>query len=102
MRLRYQIISLVVLMIRKRSYVTSALIILSIFFAIYCSFWHGKAGARLFETLFHLPYQTALWLGAFATIGYVCIGGFLAPPKGQIRYLMIFALLLYLSSHTCL
>ncbi|WP_420002297.1 sodium/proline symporter PutP [Acinetobacter sp. LF10] len=74
--------------------VTSALIIL-IFFAIYCA--SGMvAGARLFETLFHLPYQTALWLGAFATIGYVCIGGFLAISWTDTFQagLMIFALLL--------
>ena len=36
------------------------------------------AGARLFENTFHLPYSTALWLGAIATIAYVFIGGFLA------------------------
>ncbi|MEC8567794.1 MAG: sodium:proline symporter, partial [Pseudomonadota bacterium] len=74
--------------------VTSALIIL-IFFAIYCA--SGMvAGARLFETLFHLPYQTALMLGAFATIGYVCIGGFLAISWTDTFQagLMIFALLL--------
>ena len=36
------------------------------------------AGARLFENTFQLDYQTALWLGAIATISYVFIGGFLA------------------------
>ncbi|MFT4020633.1 MAG: sodium/proline symporter PutP [Acinetobacter sp.] len=54
----------------------SALIIL-IFFSIYCA--SGMvAGARLFETIFHMDYTTALWLSAIATISYVCIGGFLA------------------------
>lgn len=74
--------------------VTSALIIL-VFFAIYCA--SGMvAGARLFETLFHMPYETALWLGAFATIGYVCVGGFLAISWTDTFQagLMIFALLL--------
>lgn len=48
-----------------------------IFFTIYCA--SGVvAGARLFEDIFHMPYQTALWVGAIATIFYVFIGGFLA------------------------
>lgn len=56
--------------------ICSALIIL-IFFSIYCA--SGMvAGARLFETIFHMDYTTALWLSAIATISYVCIGGFLA------------------------
>ena len=56
--------------------ISSALIIL-IFFSIYCA--SGMvAGARLFETIFHMDYTTALWLSAIATISYVCIGGFLA------------------------
>jgi Na+/proline symporter len=54
----------------------SAIVIL-VFFAIYCA--SGMvAGARLFESLFGWDYTTALWLGAVATILYVCIGGFLA------------------------
>lgn len=56
--------------------VISALAIL-IFFTIYCA--SGMvAGARLFESLFNVPYSLAIWLGAFATISYVFIGGFLA------------------------
>lgn len=56
--------------------VSSALVIL-VFFAIYCA--SGMvAGARLFESLFGWSYTTALWIGAIATISYVCIGGFLA------------------------
>lgn len=47
------------------------------FFTIYAA--SGMvAGARLFENTFQLDYQTALWLGAIATISYVFIGGFLA------------------------
>lgn len=48
-----------------------------VFFTIYCA--SGvMAGARLFENMFGLPYQTALWVGAACTIAYVFIGGFLA------------------------
>lgn len=47
------------------------------FFTIYAA--SGMvAGARLFENTFQMDYETALWLGAFATISYVFIGGFLA------------------------
>ena len=56
--------------------VIAALVIL-LFFTIYCS--SGMvAGARLFETTFDMPYSTAIWFGAAATIVYVFIGGFLA------------------------
>lgn len=54
--------------------IVSATIIL-FFFAIYCA--SGVvAGARLFENLFEVPYATALWYGALATILYTFIGGF--------------------------
>lgn len=54
---------------------TTAVIL--VFFTIYCA--SGMvAGARLFENMFGLPYQTALWVGAACTISYVFIGGFLA------------------------
>ncbi len=56
--------------------VISAVVIL-VFFTIYSA--SGMvAGARLFESTFGLPYQTALWVGAAATIAYVFLGGFLA------------------------
>lgn len=56
--------------------IISAAVIL-IFFTIYCA--SGiVAGARLFENTFDMPYETALWVGAAATIAYVFIGGFLA------------------------
>ena len=74
--------------------VISALVIL-VFFAIYCA--SGMvAGARLFESLFGWDYTTALWIGAIATIAYVCIGGFLAISWTDTFQagLMIFALLL--------
>lgn len=74
--------------------VSSALVIL-VFFAIYCA--SGMvAGARLFESLFDWSYTTALWIGAIATISYVCIGGFLAISWTDTFQagLMIFALLI--------
>ncbi|MFT4172916.1 MAG: sodium/proline symporter PutP [Rhodocyclaceae bacterium] len=56
--------------------ILSALIIL-VFFAVYAS--SGVvAGARLFESTFGISYSTALWVGAFATIMYTLVGGFLA------------------------
>lgn len=56
--------------------IVSAAVIL-IFFTIYCA--SGVvAGARLFENTFDMPYDTALYVGAVATIIYVFIGGFLA------------------------
>jgi len=56
--------------------IITALVIL-IFFTLYAA--SGVvAGARLFESMFGLPYASALWVGAIATIAYVFIGGFLA------------------------
>ncbi|MGN0935607.1 MULTISPECIES: sodium/proline symporter PutP [Acinetobacter] len=74
--------------------IISAVVIL-VFFAIYCA--SGMvAGARLFESLFGWNYTTALWIGAIATISYVCIGGFLAISWTDTFQagLMIFALLI--------
>ncbi len=72
----------------------SALIIL-VFFTVYCA--SGVvAGARLFESLFELPYETALIVAVIATISYVFIGGFLAVSWTDTvqASLMITALLL--------
>src|SRR5690554_1331196 len=56
--------------------VVSAVVIL-IFFTLYAA--SGVvAGARLFESMFRLPYVWAMWVGAFCTMAYVFIGGFLA------------------------
>lgn len=74
--------------------VFSALIIL-VFFAIYSA--SGiVAGARLFESVFHVPYSQALWWGAGATIAYTMVGGFLAVSWTDTvqATLMIFALIL--------
>ncbi|MGV8942742.1 sodium/proline symporter PutP [Thermomonas sp.] len=74
--------------------IASALVIL-VFFAIYAA--SGiVAGARLFESVFGLPYAQALWYGAAATILYTLIGGFLAVSWTDTvqATLMIFALIL--------
>ncbi|MGH8495887.1 MAG: sodium/proline symporter PutP [Gammaproteobacteria bacterium] len=73
--------------------VLSALVIL-VFFAIYAA--SGiVAGARLFESVFGLPYAQALWWGAAATILYTLVGGFLAVSWTDTvqATLMIFALI---------
>ena len=74
--------------------ILSAVVIL-VFFTIYCA--SGiVAGARLFESTFGLTYSTALWVGAAATIIYVCVGGFLAVSWTDTvqAAMMLFALLL--------
>ncbi|NYZ63024.1 sodium/proline symporter PutP [Luteimonas deserti] len=74
--------------------VVAALVIL-VFFAVYCA--SGiVAGARLFESVFGIPYARALWWGAAATILYTLVGGFLAVSWTDMvqATLMIFALLL--------
>ena len=74
--------------------ILAALVIL-VFFAVYAA--SGiVAGARLFESVFGLPYAQALWWGAAATIAYTLVGGFLAVSWTDTvqATLMIFALLL--------
>ncbi|HLU02798.1 MAG TPA: sodium/proline symporter PutP [Advenella sp.] len=73
----------------------AAAAIILFFFTIYCA--SGiVAGARLFESLFHVDYVTAMWLGAGATIIYTFIGGFLAVSWTDTiqASLMFFALIL--------
>jgi sodium/proline symporter len=56
--------------------IVAGLVIL-VFFAVYCA--SGMvAGARLFESVFGMPYAQALWWGAAVTILYTFVGGFLA------------------------
>ena len=52
-------------------------IFILIFFIIYTSSGF-VAGGKLFETIFGLPYATALFLGAFVVVFYTLTGGFLA------------------------
>lgn len=71
----------------------SAVVIL-VFFAVYCA--SGiVAGARLFESVFGIPYAQAMWYGAAATIVYTFVGGFLAVSWTDTvqASLMIFALI---------
>ena len=73
--------------------IVSALVVL-VFFAVYCA--SGiVAGARLFESVFGMPYAQALWWGAAATVLYTLVGGFLAVSWTDTvqATLMIFALL---------
>lgn len=72
----------------------SAAIIL-VFFAVYCA--AGMVGgARLFESVFDVPYSQAIWYGAAVTILYTFIGGFLAVSWTDAvqATLMFFALIL--------
>lgn len=73
--------------------VASAAIIL-LFFTLY-SASGVVAGARLFQLLFEVDYNTAIWLGAGATIIYTFIGGFLAVSWSDSLQasLMFFALI---------
>ncbi|MDH5824385.1 sodium/proline symporter PutP [Luteimonas sp. RD2P54] len=74
--------------------VLSATVIL-VFFAVYCA--SGVvAGARLFESVFGMPYAQAIWWGAAVTILYTLVGGFLAVSWTDTAQgtLMFFALLL--------
>lgn len=74
--------------------IISAVVIL-VFFTIYCA--SGVvAGARLFESTFDMNYETALWVGAAATILYTFVGGFLAVSWTDTvqASLMVFALIL--------
>ncbi|EGO62815.1 sodium/proline symporter PutP [Acetonema longum] len=56
--------------------IISAVFIL-IFFLLYTSSGF-VAGGKLFETVFGLPYTTALILGAFVVVFYTFLGGFMA------------------------
>lgn len=72
-----------------------AAVVILVFFAVYCA--SGiVAGARLFESVFGLPYAQALWWGAAVTILYTLVGGFLAVSWTDTvqATLMIFALVL--------
>lgn len=52
-------------------------IFILIFFVIYTSSGF-VAGGKLFETIFHLPYEYSLFLGAFVVVFYTFVGGFTA------------------------
>lgn len=65
-----------------------------IFFIIYTSSGFVSAG-RLFETVFGIPYQYAIFIGAGAVVFYTLIGGFLAVSRTDFiqGVMMFFAIL---------
>lgn len=54
-----------------------AAIVILVFFLIYTAAGF-VAGAKLFTTVFELPYNTALLLGVFVILTYTFLGGFMA------------------------
>ena len=79
---------------RNRTLRVLAALVILVFFAVYCA--SGVvAGARLFESVFGLPYAQAMWWGAAVTILYTLVGGFLAVSWTDVAQgtLMLFALI---------
>lgn len=70
-------------------------IMILIFFTFYASSGF-VAGAKLFRSLFHVPYDWALFYGALTVMSYTFIGGFLAVAWNDVLQgaLMFFALLI--------
>ena len=70
-------------------------IFILIFFVIYTSSGFVSAG-KLFETVFGLPYQLAIFLGAGSVVFYTLIGGFLAVSRTDFiqGVMMFFAILI--------
>ncbi|BEU87689.1 sodium/proline symporter PutP [Selenomonas sp. TAMA-11512] len=66
-----------------------------IFFIIYTSSGF-VAGGKLFETIFGIPYEAAVLLGAFVVVFYTLAGGFLAVSMTDFiqGVMMFFAILL--------
>ena len=70
-------------------------IFILIFFILYTSSGFVAAG-KLFETVFGLPFQYAIFLGAGSVVFYTLIGGFLAVSRTDFiqGVMMFFAILL--------
>jgi sodium/proline symporter len=70
-------------------------IFILIFFVIYTSSGFVSAG-RLFETVFGVPYQYAIFIGAGSVVFYTLIGGFLAVARTDFiqGMMMFFAILI--------
>lgn len=80
---------------RRLLRIISALFIL-LFFLIYTASGF-VAGAKLFESVFGLPYQSALVIGVVVIISYTALGGFMAVSwtdffQGVIMFFAIIAL----------
>ena len=69
-------------------------IFILIFFVIYTASGFVSAG-RLFETVFGIPYEYAIFIGAGSVIFYTLVGGFLAVARTDFiqGILMFFAIL---------
>ena len=69
-------------------------IFILIFFIIYTSSGFVSAG-RLFETVFGIPYQYAIFIGAGSVVFYTLVGGFLAVSRTDFiqGVMMFFAIL---------
>ena len=69
-------------------------IFILIFFVIYSSSGFVSAG-RLFETVFGIPYEYAIFLGAGSVVFYTLVGGFLAVSRTDFiqGVMMFFAIL---------
>ncbi len=69
-------------------------IFILIFFILYSSSGFVSAG-RLFETVFGIPYQYAIFLGAGSVVFYTLVGGFLAVSRTDFiqGVMMFFAIL---------
>ncbi len=70
-------------------------IFILIFFILYTSSGFVAAG-KLFETVFGLPFQVAIFIGAGSVVFYTLIGGFLAVARTDFiqGVMMFFAILL--------
>lgn len=70
-------------------------IFILIFFILYTSSGFVSAG-RLFETVFGIPFQFAIFIGAGSVVFYTLIGGFLAVSRTDFiqGVMMFFAILL--------
>ena len=70
-------------------------IFILIFFILYTSSGFVAAG-KLFETVFGLPFQVAIFIGAGSVVFYTLIGGFLAVSRTDFiqGVMMFFAILL--------
>ena len=69
-------------------------IFILIFFVIYSSSGFVSAG-RLFETVFGIPYEYAIFIGAGSVVFYTLVGGFLAVSRTDFiqGVMMFFAIL---------
>ena len=70
-------------------------IFILIFFVLYTSSGFVSAG-RLFETVFDIPYEYAIFIGAGSVVFYTLVGGFLAVSRTDFiqGVMMFFAILI--------